>query len=119
MPGTPFVSAKTGGATASYWLGAVSALMSSTRLAAPERVPLSVRSSGVRNEYPAQPIALLPDGLGARATRAWRAHEATSFMYRPAPITADRRNSLSLANSLHSAYMRPWPCPPAERAARV
>src|SRR2546425_11087118 len=84
MPGTPIVSAKTGGATASYWLGAVSALMSSTRLAAPERVPVSVRSSGVRYEYPAQPIALLPDGLGASATRAWRALEAMSLMYRPA-----------------------------------
>src|SRR3989442_11241508 len=100
MPGTPFVSARTGGATASYWLGAVSALMSSTRLAAPERVPLSVRSSGVRYEYPAQPIALLPDGLGASATRAWRALEAMSLMYRPAPITADPRERVSLAKSL-------------------
>ena len=119
MPGTPFVSAKTGGATASYWLGAVSALMSSTRLAAPERVPLSVRSSGVRYEYPAQPIALLPDGLGASATRAWRALEAMSLMYRPAPITADRRNWLSLPKSLHSAYMRRWSFPPVVRVSRL
>src|SRR3989442_5709398 len=102
MRGTPIVSAKTGGATASYWLGAVSALMSSTRLAAPERVPVSVRSSGVRYEYPAQPIALLPDGLGASATRAWRALEAMSVMFQAAPGTAHRPDWLSFAQSLHS-----------------
>src|SRR5438445_6935653 len=102
MPGTPIVSAKTGGATASYWLGAVSALMSSTRLAAPERVPLSVRSSGVRYGYPAQPIALLPDGLGARATRAWPALAAMCLMYRAAPIMAGRPDRVSMTQSLHS-----------------
>src|SRR2546425_5307439 len=97
MPGTPIVSAKTGGATASYWLGAVSALMSSTRLAAPERVPVSVRSSGVRYEYPAQPIALLPDGLGASATRAWRALEAVSLMFRAPAGHARPRERVSLS----------------------
>src|SRR2546427_7130168 len=105
MPGTPFVSAKTGGATGSYWLGAVSALMSSTRLVAPERVPLSVRSSGVRYEYPAQPIALLPDRLGASAPRAWRGLEAMAFVYRAPPRHGPPRGTVFLSQS------RPSPPP--------
>jgi len=71
MSGTVAGVANTGGSTLSYSDGCVSARVSSARLASPERKPYGsgglheelVRQSGVRYEYPTQPIPLFPAAL--------------------------------------------------------
>src|SRR5437762_1158792 len=85
MSGTAARLANTGGSTVSYSDGCVRARVSSARLASPERKPYGsgglheelVRQSGVRYEYPTQPMPLFPAALGANALRTWATDPST------------------------------------------
>src|SRR5438034_5619952 len=87
MSGTVAPVANTGGSTLSYSDGCVSARVSSARLASPKRKPYGsgglheelVRQSGVRYEYPTQPIPLFPAALGASALRTWTTDPSTEL----------------------------------------